>query len=242
MYLTVNTEIWFNTSATALPTDSSWTKFTLTTPETVDLVGLNNGTLSQFANELKLATGTYTQVMLILADSTATLTALRPEQRRQPALMMKSITWIPWMWSHTVPLAVLNAAQGINISTSLTVAAATSSGFGAPTTSTSTTTSEAPASPAPPFQRHELPSGLHRSPHRWFPPPRPSSTSMATTRPGANLSARRPAGIFALNSASADLHDVESTQATSKARCPLSGVTTLTAGGLPDVQVRPRKA
>src|SRR5580692_7797529 len=144
VFLTVN-QIWFNTSATALATDSSWSKFTLTTPETVDLVTLNNGTLSQFASELKLATGTYSQVMLILADSTDALTSAA---QASGAASNDEVDYVDTLdLPHTVPLAILNAAQGINISTSLTVAAAsTSSGFGNTTTSTSTTTtSSAPS-------------------------------------------------------------------------------------------------
>ena len=50
-------------------------KFPLATPQTVDLVRLNNGMLSQFASELKLTAGTYAQVMVILADSTDALAA-----------------------------------------------------------------------------------------------------------------------------------------------------------------------
>ncbi len=58
VFLTIN-QVWFNTSASAAPTDSSWVKFPLATPASVDLVNLNNGTLSQLASELKLAAGTY---------------------------------------------------------------------------------------------------------------------------------------------------------------------------------------
>src|SRR5580692_4366431 len=74
VFVTLNA-IWFDTSATALATDGSWQKFTLTTPVTVDLVSLNNGTLSQIASGLKVSAGTYAQVMLVLADSTDTLTS-----------------------------------------------------------------------------------------------------------------------------------------------------------------------
>jgi hypothetical protein len=139
VFLTIN-QVWFNTSASALATDNSWSKFALTTPQTVDLVNLNNGTLSQFANELKLASGTYAQVMLILADSTDTLTS---SASSSGAATNDEVDYLDSLdVAHTVPLAILNAAQGINISTSLTVASATSSsGFGAPTTSTVTTSS-----------------------------------------------------------------------------------------------------
>jgi Domain of unknown function (DUF4382) len=144
VFLTIN-QIWFNTSSTALATDSSWDKFTLTTPETVDLVALNNGTLNQFANQLKLASGTYAQVMLILADSTDALTT---SAQTSGAASNDEVDYVDTLdLPHTVPLAILNAAQGISISTSLTVAAAsTSSGFGSTTTSTSTTATSSGAS------------------------------------------------------------------------------------------------
>jgi hypothetical protein len=147
VFLTVN-QIWFNTSATALATDSSWTKFTLSTPQTVDLVNLNNGTLSEFANQLKLAAGSYSQVMLILADSTDTLVS---SASTSGATSNDEVSYVDSLdVAHTVPLAILNAAQGITISTSLTVAAATtSSGFGAPTTSTAATSSAATTSTTP---------------------------------------------------------------------------------------------
>jgi hypothetical protein len=56
VFLTVN-QIWFNTSASALQNDPSWVKFALSAPETVDLANLDDGKLSQFASELKLAAG-----------------------------------------------------------------------------------------------------------------------------------------------------------------------------------------
>lgn len=227
VYLTVN-EIWFNTSATALATDSSWTKFTLTTPETVDLVSLNNGTLSQFASELKLATGTYTQVMLILADSTATLTA---SAQSSGAASNDEVDYLDALdVSHTVPLAILNAAQGINISTSLTVAAATSTGFGAPTTSTSTTTSDEPISTS----SGATSSGAAST----FSAPVVSTTSAIidfdATRDLVPISlSGQPA--FALNP-HPQTYDVKYS-GNIQGSVSLSGVTTLTPGGLPDVQV-----
>ncbi len=68
VFVTINA-IWFNTSASASPTDSSWVKFPLATAQTLDLVNLTNGELSQFANNLKLAAGTYGQIILVPADS-----------------------------------------------------------------------------------------------------------------------------------------------------------------------------
>ena len=135
MFLTVR-QVWFNPSATATATDGSWTKFTLTAPQTLDLVSLNNGTLGQFASQIKLAPGTYNQVRLILADSTDPLTT---SAQTLGAASNDEVDYIDTMdLPHAVPLAIVNAAQGISLNSSFTVAAATtSSGFGI-TTTTST--------------------------------------------------------------------------------------------------------
>ncbi len=149
VYLTVN-QVWFNTSATAGPTDTTWSKFTLTTPQTVDLVSLNNGTLNQFASALKVTAGSYGQVMLILADSTDPLTS---SAQSLGAATNDEVDYVDAAdVAHTAPLAVLTAAQGISISTSLTIAAASStlgSNAGSSTTSTDTTDTSGTTSSAP---------------------------------------------------------------------------------------------
>src|ERR1700730_4889659 len=66
-------EIWFNTSATAGPDDTTWSKFPLTTPVTVDLAASLGGTLSSITTGLSVPIGTYTQVRLIPVDSSAAL-------------------------------------------------------------------------------------------------------------------------------------------------------------------------
>lgn len=148
VFLTVN-QIWFNTSATAAPTDSSWVKFTLSTPQTIDLVNLNNGALSQIASGLKLTAGTYAQVMLILADANA---ALATSAHSAGAATNDEVDYVDASdLTHTVPLAVLNAAQGISIGTSITVAAGSSSlgGSSSSSTATSSTTTTTTPSSAP---------------------------------------------------------------------------------------------
>ena len=133
VFLTVN-QIWFNSSASAAPTDSSWQKFTLSTPRTIDLVNLTNGTLSQFASNLNLTAGTYASIMLILADSTAALTT---SAQSAGAATNDEVDYIDALEAaHTAPLAVLNAAQGIRIATSLTVVASSSTLGGGTTTAT----------------------------------------------------------------------------------------------------------
>ena len=150
VFLTVR-QIWFNTSATAGATDGSWVKFALATPATVDLATLNDGTLSQIATELKLAAGTYAQVMVILADSTD---ALSSSAQSAGAASNDEVDYIDTSnVPHTAPLAVLNAAQGISIATSLTVATSSSSSFGtsssaAAPSSTATSTTSVAATPS----------------------------------------------------------------------------------------------
>lgn len=118
VFVTLNA-IWFNTSSTAAVTDNSWTEFTLATPITVDLVTLSNGALSQIASDLKLSSGTYKQVMLFLADSTA---ALSSSAESAGAASNDEVDYIDTSAvAHTVPLAIVNAAQGISVSTSVVV-------------------------------------------------------------------------------------------------------------------------
>jgi len=74
VYLTVQ-EVWFNTSSTATPEDTTWQKFPLTTPITLDLASLTGGALGQIATALKVPAGTYSQVRLIPVDPGAALTS-----------------------------------------------------------------------------------------------------------------------------------------------------------------------
>ena len=143
VFLTIN-QIWFNSSGAAAATDSSWAKFTLPTPQTLDLVNLNNGALSQFVSNLKLDAGSYAQIMLILADSTDALTT---SAQGAGAATNDEVDYVDALdVAHTAPLAVLNAAQGISIGTSLTVAASSTTVGGSTSTAPSTTTSTAATS------------------------------------------------------------------------------------------------
>src|ERR1700720_4686230 len=72
VYMTVQ-EVWFNTSATAGPDDTTWAKFPLSPPVTIDLAASVDGTLNSIATGLGLPIGTYTQVRLIPVDGAATL-------------------------------------------------------------------------------------------------------------------------------------------------------------------------
>src|SRR5689334_24931031 len=61
-------ELWVNESATASIDDTTWSKFPLAQPVTLDLVGLTSGSLNELATQLKVSAGTYHQVRLFLAD------------------------------------------------------------------------------------------------------------------------------------------------------------------------------
>ncbi|HEY1900077.1 MAG TPA: DUF4382 domain-containing protein [Steroidobacteraceae bacterium] len=222
VFLTIN-QIWFNTSSTAAATDASWIKFPLSTPYTVDLATLNNGTLSQFASDLKLSAGTYGQVMIILADSTDPLTS---SASSAGAATNDEVDYLDTSEvAHTVPLAIFNAAQGISISTGLTVAAASSSIGGNSTsssgvigTSTAATSSAATTSTS-------------------------SSPVVTTTSAIVDFDATRdlvPISLsgqpaFALNP-HPQSYDVKYS-GTIAGAVSLSNVSTLTIAGVPDVQV-----
>ena len=221
VYLTIN-QIWFNTSSAALPTDASWVKFTLSTPQTIDLATLNNGTLTQFASGLKLAAGTYTQVLLILADSTDALTG---SAQTAGAASNDEVDYVDALdVAHTVPLAVLNAAQGISVSTSLTVAAASSTGIGSLSSSSAPTTSSSPTSSSPTASTFSAPV-------------------VATTSAIVDFDATRDLVPIALSGQPAFLlnphpqaYDIKysgSIQGT----VSLANVSTVTTANLPDVQV-----
>jgi hypothetical protein len=73
LYVTVQ-EVWFASDSTLTPTDDGWVKDVLSTPVTVDLAALNDGLFSTLAS-IELGSTTYTQVRLVLADASATLTS-----------------------------------------------------------------------------------------------------------------------------------------------------------------------
>jgi hypothetical protein len=216
VFLTIN-QIWFNTSASAGPTDTTWVKFPLATPQTIDLVTLNNGTLSQFASDLKLTAGTYDQVMVILADSTD---ALSTAAQTAGAATNDEVDYIDTSdVAHTVPLAILNAAEGIGISTSLTVSASTSS------TASSSTASSSTASTASTSSTATLGGTVSTT---------AAIVDFDATRDLVPISlSGQPA--FALNPHPQTYNVSDS--GTIQGAVSLTGVSTLTDAGIPDVQV-----
>src|SRR5579864_9500053 len=57
-------QVWFNTDPNAGPDESGWQKFTLVSPDTVDLFSAAEGTLTQLTTGLKVSAGTYNQLRL----------------------------------------------------------------------------------------------------------------------------------------------------------------------------------
>ncbi len=145
VYLTIS-QVWFNASATASPADSGWSTFTLSTPQTIDLVALTNGGLSQFASQLKVGAGSWSQMLLVLADTGATLAT------SAASLGAASNNEVDYYDTsgvlHQTPLQVVNVAAGVVVPIALTIsvdlnpggsAATSSSAADSSTTSTSTT-------------------------------------------------------------------------------------------------------
>ena len=122
-------ELWVNENATASIDDTTWSKFPLAEPVTLDFVGLTSGTLSEIATQLKVAPGTYHQVRLFLADRTETLTS---SAQTAGATYNDEVTYYDANnVQSTVPLEILNAAQGIGIETELMVEAPTKAALAA---------------------------------------------------------------------------------------------------------------
>jgi Domain of unknown function (DUF4382) len=113
-------DVWFNTSATAGPDDSGWSKYTLSTPTTIDLVTLNSGNLSEITSGLRLVPGTYSQVRLIPVDATAPLAT---SAQNAGALYNSEADYVDSSGTtHQLALELLNPDKGIGIQTSLKVA------------------------------------------------------------------------------------------------------------------------
>ena len=131
-------ELWVNENAAASIDDTTWLKFPLSAPVTLDLVGLTSGTLNEFATQLKVTPGTYHQVRLFLADRTEALTS---SAQTAGATFNDEVTYFDAnAVETTVPLEIPNAAQGIGIETELIVQAATEAILDALGSTSSTTT------------------------------------------------------------------------------------------------------
>jgi hypothetical protein len=137
VYVSVQ-EIWFNTSATAGPDDTTWVKFPLSTPVTVDLA-TSVGALTSITTGLAVPVGTYAQIRLIPVDSGS---AIIPSASSLGARFNSEVDFIDTAGGigvRQVPLELQNPDKGIGIATSLTVKSSGNATFGTSTTGTSTT-------------------------------------------------------------------------------------------------------
>jgi hypothetical protein len=137
VYMSVQ-EIWFNTSATAGPDDTTWSKFPLTTPVTFDLATSVEGTLNSITTGLNVPIGTYTQVRLIPVDASATLlssaSSLGAKYNSEVDYTDSSGT------ARQVLLELQNPDKGIGVATSVQVKGDTTNVFSSTQSTTGTTT------------------------------------------------------------------------------------------------------
>jgi hypothetical protein len=118
VWITIN-DVKFNTSASAAPGDSSWIDFPLSTPVTIDLATVTNGGLAVFGNSLKVPTGTYQQMQLLLADPSASLTS---SATTAGLLYNDQVQYLNSAGAATTsPLDLVDPAQGVVLAVTLSV-------------------------------------------------------------------------------------------------------------------------
>ena len=128
VYLTVQS-VWFNADAAAAPSDTTWKKFDLGSPVTIDVIGALNGALASLASQLTVPAGTYAQMRLVLVDSS---TRLQGSALSAGAIFNDEVDFFDNTGiEHILPLQTANSAQGIGTALTFTVTE--------PTNSTSTT-------------------------------------------------------------------------------------------------------
>lgn len=126
-------EVWFNASATAVPSDTTWEKFPLKDTRTIDLAAITGGQLADITGNLTVPAGTYRQIRLVLASRDE---ALHDSAEELDAIYNNQVTWFDEEGDEvTLPLEVLNTGQGIGIGMELEVVEAMV-GFGTGTAST----------------------------------------------------------------------------------------------------------
>jgi hypothetical protein len=132
-------DIKVNTSASAAPGDSSWLDFPLTTPQTVDLATVANGGLAIFGSALKIPTGTYLQMQLLLADSSASLVT---SAQTASLLFNDQVEYLDSTGAAVAaPLQLVHPEQGIVLSVKLTIPTNTKAALAALGTTAATTAS-----------------------------------------------------------------------------------------------------
>jgi hypothetical protein len=134
-------DVKVNTSATAAPGDSSWLDFPLTTPQTFDLATVTNGGLAIFGSQLKIPTGTYLQMQLLLADPSA---ALATSAQTNSLLFNDEVEYLDINAAAVAaPLLLVHPENGIVLAVTLTIPSDTKAAFaalGAGSATTGTTT------------------------------------------------------------------------------------------------------
>lgn len=144
VYIT-SQEVWFNTNSNASADDSGWSKFTLKTPVTIDLVQESNGTLGQIVGDLQVAPGTYNTILLLPLPNTTDGTVTASASALGAANNLEADFVDPSGNPHTVALILPNPEKGIVVpgaSLKVPVGGATlpsSTSTTSSTTSTSTT-------------------------------------------------------------------------------------------------------
>ena len=137
VYMSVK-EIWFNPSASAGPDDTTWKKFPLTTPTTVDLAASLDGTVGSLTTGLNVPIGTYAQVRLIPVDSSETLLS---SAQAAGAVYNSEVDYTDSAGTHHVPLELLNPDKGFGVTANVQVKGNTTAVFSsASSTGTSSTT------------------------------------------------------------------------------------------------------
>jgi hypothetical protein len=117
-------EVWFDASATAVPADTTWHKFQLDDPVTIDLVDIMGGELGGIASDMVVPAGTYRQLRLVLASRDEDL---HDSADDAGATYNNEVRWFDDEGEEqTSPLEVLNADQGIGIEMELEVEVITS--------------------------------------------------------------------------------------------------------------------
>jgi hypothetical protein len=112
-------DVKFNASATALAGDSSWLDFPLSTPATVDLAAVTNGGLAVLGSALKIPTGKYAQMQLLLTDTSAPLASTA---QTASLLFNDQVEYLDSSGAATAaPLELVHPEQGILLSVSLTI-------------------------------------------------------------------------------------------------------------------------
>lgn len=118
VYITAQ-QVWLSTSALAQPGDGAWSKFTLSEPVTLDLISASNGTLTRLIGSLRLVPGSYAQIRLIPADTSAALT---DSAKSIGAVYNNEVDYVDnTSVAHQLPLEMLAPESGIGAQGSLTV-------------------------------------------------------------------------------------------------------------------------